>query len=91
MSSDYRIDPIGRILTKYDIGGIFAQNLYKLKGFKIVLILDDSTSMREPLSMGQTKWDELREASSIVLDIAETMDIECDVLFLNRPGFRDVH
>jgi len=80
----------GSILNKYDITGIYAQNLNKLKGFKIVLVLDDSTSMRETLNQGQTKWDELRNACLIVLDIAATYKVECDVLFLNRPGIRNI-
>jgi hypothetical protein len=33
------------VLEKYDITGIFAQKLYLLKGFKVVLICDDSTSV----------------------------------------------
>lgn len=82
-------DP-NEILRKYDITGVYAQHLNRLKGFKLVLICDDSTSMRETLTKGQTKWDELRQSISIVLDIATAFDIECDVLFLNRAGLRNV-
>jgi hypothetical protein len=44
--------------------------------------------MREVLKKGVTKWDELRKVVETVLDIASAFDVECDVLFLNRPGIR---
>jgi hypothetical protein len=78
------------ILARYDITGIYAQHLNKLAGFKIVCICDDSTSMRERLGNGKTKWDELRQNIEIVLDIGAAYSVDCDVLFLNRPGFRNV-
>ena len=56
----------------------------------MVCICDDSTSMRERLEKGQSKWDELRQSIEIVLDIAAAYNVDCDVLFLNRPGFRNV-
>ncbi len=46
--------------------------------------------MREVLNKGQTKWDELRESVKITLDIANAFKVECDVLFLNRMGLRNV-
>jgi hypothetical protein len=79
-----------RILEKYDITGIFAHKLNQLQGFKMVCICDDSTSMRETLAKGQSKWDELIKSIEIVLDIAAAYSVDCDVLFLNRPGFRNV-
>ena len=78
------------IIERYDINRIFSKHLHHLKGFKIVCICDDSTSMREKLNKGQTKWDELEQSIEHVLNIANEYDVECDVLFLNRPGFRKV-
>jgi hypothetical protein len=78
------------ILARYDITGIYAQHLNKLAGFKIVCICDDSTSMRERLGNGKTRWDELKQSIEIVLDIGSAYNVDCDVLFLNRPGFRNV-
>ena len=78
------------VLEKYDITGIFAQKLNQLQGFKLVCICDDSTSMRETLNKGQTKWDELKQSIEIVLDIGAAYKVDCDVLFLNRSGFRNV-
>jgi hypothetical protein len=78
------------VLEKYDITGVFAKNLNQLQGFKLVCICDDSTSMRETLAKGQTKWSELVKSVEIVLDIANAYNVDCDVLFLNRPGLRNV-
>ena len=78
------------VLERYDITGIFAQKLNQLQGFKMVCICDDSTSMREVLNKGQTKWDELRQSIEIVLEIGNAYNVDCDVLFLNRPGLRKV-
>jgi hypothetical protein len=64
--------------------------LNKLAGFKIVCICDDSTSIRERLGNGKTRWDELKQSIEIVLDIGSAYNVDCDVLFLNRPGFRNV-
>ena len=78
------------ITDKYDITGIFSEKLNQLQEFKIVCICDDSTSMRETLNKGQTKWEELKQSIEIVLDIGAAYNVDCDVLFLNRPGFRNV-
>ena len=78
------------VLEKYDITGIFAQKLNQLQGFKMVCICDDSTSMKDVLNKGQTKWDELKQSIDIVLEIGTAYNVDCDVLFLNRPGFRNV-
>jgi hypothetical protein len=78
------------VLRRYDITGEFASNLKKLEKFKVILICDDSTSMRETLTKGQTKWDELRNAVRIVIDVTNSLDIECDLYFLNKPGLRNI-
>ena len=78
------------VLERYDITGIFAQKLNQLQGFKMVCICDDSTSMKDVLNKGQTKWDELKQSIEIVLEIGTAYNVDCDVLFLNRPGFRNV-
>jgi hypothetical protein len=91
MSNFTNLNKVSRnVLEKYDITGFFGQHLNQLKGLKIICICDDSTSMRETLSKGQSKWDELKQSIEIVLDIASAYEVECDVLFLNRPGFRKV-
>ena len=78
------------ILSRYDITGEYARHLNRLGEFKLVCICDDSTSMRERLGNGKTKWDELRQSIEIVLDIAAAYNLDSDVLFLNRSGLRNV-
>jgi hypothetical protein len=78
------------IILKYGINGIYACQLNKITGFKLIVICDDSTSMRELLLKGETKWNALQESLRIVLDIACAYNVEVDVLFLNRIGFRNV-
>lgn len=90
MTSQTSAPEAQNILQKYDISGIFAQKLNMLQGFKIVLICDDSTSMRDILAHGQTKWDELKHSVEIVLDVANAYQVDCDVLFLNCMGLRNV-
>ncbi len=79
------------VFNKYDISEQNMHNFNALRGFKLVLICDDSTSMKEVLrSSGQPKWNELRKLLAIILEIASAFDVECDVLFLNRTGLRNV-
>jgi hypothetical protein len=78
------------ICEKYDITGIFARKLNQLQGFKMVCICDDSSSMSQALIKGRTKWDELKESIKIVLEIGAAYKVECDVMFLNQPGAKNV-
>jgi hypothetical protein len=56
----------------------------------MVCICDDSSSMSQTLNKGQTKWDELKESIKIVLEIGAAYKVECDVMFLNQPGAKNV-
>jgi hypothetical protein len=70
---------------------IFAKNMDKLKGFKVVCICDDSTSMINTLAYGkkQSRWDELKETLTKVLDFLFTKyQIATDVRFLNNQNDR---
>ena len=78
------------ISEKYNITDKVAKKLNQLEKFKMVCVCDDSRSMREPLNNGQTKWDKLRESIKIVIEIGVAFNVECDVKFLNRPGFVNV-
>ncbi|CAF0790949.1 unnamed protein product [Adineta ricciae] len=77
--------------------------LRALEGFEIVMILDDSSSMRTPIidrdqedvspfSQLPTRWDELKHVTSIVVDLAATLDPDgIDIFFLNRPPLLHVN
>jgi hypothetical protein len=80
-----------KLVNKYNVSCFYAQHLHKLREFKVVLILDDSTSMKQKLTTsGQTKWDELRFTSQIIVEILLSLKVECDIVFLNRTGIKNI-
>ncbi|CAF3630852.1 unnamed protein product [Adineta steineri] len=86
------------LVRRFNISPIFAEKLNKLKGYEIVFICDDSGSMKAPLGdvtnpLGpqKTRWDELKETVSIVVDLASVFDPDgIDVYFLNRESMVNV-
>ncbi|CAF0803099.1 unnamed protein product [Adineta steineri] len=91
-----RLERFKHLIVKYNINYDFAFRLRALEGFEIAMILDDSSSMRTPvLSHNQqnlspfdqlpTRWDELKQTVSMVIDLASTLDPDgIDIYFLNR-------
>lgn len=83
------------ICKAYEINPDFAKRLLSLKGYEIIIIADDSGSMnnivtnpsnQNPYGPVLTRWDELKNTISIIVDIAAVMDRNgVDVYFLNRP------
>ncbi|CAF2364225.1 unnamed protein product [Rotaria sp. Silwood2] len=94
--NEIRLKKFENIIRKYNINYDFAYRLRALEGFEIVMIIDDSTSMRTPIidydqeyisSFNQlpTRWDELKHIVSIIVDLAGTLDpVGIDIYFLNR-------
>ena len=82
------------IMGLYEIGDFYSSKLKQLVGFEIVLICDDSSSMRALVkggSLGMTRWEELKRTASIVVDIAGLMDpTGIDIYFLNREPLFNV-
>ncbi|CAF2932478.1 unnamed protein product [Rotaria sp. Silwood2] len=84
---------------RYNINEAFATKLRGLRGYEIVVLCDDSGSMKAPIgrapSAGQqqsTRWEELKKTVSIVVDLASTLDPDgVDVYFLNRKPLLHVH
>lgn len=84
------------ILERYEIGDELRKKLVLLDDFKIVFILDDSSSMKHlltesPLLKVQTRvtrWNELQYFANIALQLANFFDPDgCDVYFINKePG-----
>ena len=95
--NDRRLDRFKEIVEKHQISYDFAFRLRALEGFEIVLILDDSSSMRTPImdpfrnnqspfEQLPTRWDELKQVVSVVVDLASTLNPDgVDIYFLNRP------
>jgi hypothetical protein len=101
-ANDLRLEKFKNLVRQYNINYDFAFRLRALEGFEIVLIVDDSTSMRTPVIDRElenlspfdqlpTRWDELKQLVSIVVDLAATLDSDgLDVFFLNRQPLLNV-
>ena len=87
------------LFERYEIGEEFGKKLECLKDYKIVFILDDSSSMKHlledsPLLKLQprvARWNELQYFANIALQLANFYDTDgCDVHFLNKkPGLKN--
>ncbi|CAF1038342.1 unnamed protein product [Adineta ricciae] len=93
-----RTPNFNQFINRYEINPSFAERLYKLKGYEIVFICDDSGSMSasigdasNPYERQRTRWDELKQTVSIVVDLASILDSDgVDVYFLNREPMLNV-
>ncbi|CAF1383256.1 unnamed protein product [Rotaria sp. Silwood1] len=91
-TSDERMADFQQLVDRYEINYTFAKKLRALEGYEIVFICDDSGSMNTPLGdlsgpfdKAPSRWDELKQTVSIVVDIASVLDPDgVDVYFLNR-------
>ncbi|KAJ3284710.1 hypothetical protein HK104_009814 [Borealophlyctis nickersoniae] len=98
MGSD--MDRFRDVVQRNEISYKMAGKLRILEGYDIVLICDDSGSMSapctqptrgDPFGPKYTRWDELKQAVTIVVDIGATLDSDgVDLYFLNRPSVRNV-
>src|SRR5688500_947086 len=71
------------IIDRYGISTSMSQKLDLLQNNKIVVIADDSSSMRERTEHG-TRWDELKQHLQVVIDIANGInDYGIDIYLLN--------
>jgi len=91
-SDDERLGEFQQVVNRYEINHTFATKLRALDGYEIVFICDDSGSMNTPLGdlagpfvKVPSRWDELKQTVSIVVDIASVLDPDgVDIYFLNR-------
>ncbi|CAF1548969.1 unnamed protein product, partial [Adineta ricciae] len=85
---------ICEIARKYKIPPEMARYLRELREYEIVIVCDDSGSMKTEVDDTEhTRWDELCEIVKIILDIGVRFDSNgVDIYFLNRDvllGVRD--
>ncbi|CAF4080796.1 unnamed protein product [Rotaria sp. Silwood2] len=98
-SRQEHIPEFDEFINRYEINPSFAEKLYGLRGYEIVFICDDSGSMSAPVGevtnpreKQRTRWDELKQTVSIVVDLASILDPDgVDVYFLNREPMLHVH
>jgi uncharacterized protein with von Willebrand factor type A (vWA) domain len=96
-----REEKFAQLIGHFEISQLYAKKLQSLNNFKVVLLLDDSGSMRThiedcahiiPSSVFRpTRWDELKQFSTMAVDIANLFNNGgTNVYFLNRPPMRNV-
>ncbi len=85
------IKNVDDICNKYEISDYIKEDLKMASSHEIILICDDSGSMRTPSDYGKTRWDELKDVSEIIIDIAGILDSSgIDIYFLNREDLLEV-
>ncbi|CAF1298788.1 unnamed protein product [Rotaria magnacalcarata] len=97
-SSEQRMPAFQQYIRRYEINPTFAKKLLALDGYEIVFICDDSGSMNTPLGdvygpykNAATRWDELKQTVSVVVDLASLLDPNgVDIYFLNRDPIFNV-
>jgi len=86
----------GVLLNRFNISICESEDLLALASYDIVLVVDDSGSMRRPSSSqhgsgGQTRWEELKETMQALVEVACCLDADgVDVHFLNMGTLRNV-
>jgi len=88
---------VTQFFTKYDISRTFQEDIDEIKKYDIIVIADDSGSMKEPsryLSFDSncivngTRWNELKETVAIVTELAVLLDDDgIDIRFLNDSTY----
>lgn len=83
---------INEIAQELDIRKSTAERLRQLRDFEIVIVCDDSGSMRTPVDGTQrTRWNELCDIVKIVIRIGTMFDSNgVDIHFLNRQSYLNV-
>lgn len=83
---------INNIAHEFDIRKSTAERLRLLRDFEIVIVCDDSGSMKTPIDGTQrTRWNELCDIVKIVIRIGAMFDSHgVDVYFLNRQSHLNV-
>jgi len=95
-----KMERLRRILDRFEITIAEANDLVVLADYEIVVIADDSGSMsmasappseRKLGAAIPTRWDELRETCSLLVELGCCFDESgLDIFFLNRPALSEV-
>jgi hypothetical protein len=87
----HNIAKLDAICHKHEICENFKYKLKQLETFEIIIVIDDSGSMNTRAGSvnvnnpNQTRWEEAKKTSSIIIDIASIMDNNgVNIHFLNR-------
>ena len=79
-------DRLHELSLRYEIRQELAQRLRKLEDYEIIIVCDDSGSMKTEIDgTNRTRWDELKEFVKIILEVGTIFDPRgVDIYFLNR-------
>lgn len=88
----FAVDRFRAFFDKYRISPYYHNDLKTLERFDIVIVADDSGSMSTQVdNRGKTRWDELKEVLSVVIELGVLLDEDgIDIMFLNRGSRRKV-
>ncbi|KAJ3393196.1 HBS1-like protein [Entophlyctis sp. JEL0112] len=100
-NADARLARLRELVQRHEISNLMALKLRRLESYNIVVIADDSGSMRckstagltaaDPFARTRTRWDELKETLAIVTEVATVLDEDgIDIFFLNRKPLRNI-
>jgi hypothetical protein len=88
------IDPMIRLRQFFqdnEIDERYFEDVSSLDMYDIVIIADDSSSMNQSAGRGKTRWEELCESISKVVQLGSIFDDDgIDLFFLNREGKTNV-
>lgn len=99
-TKDEKLNRLKQIAAKYELAGGAVAKLRQLESYDIVVIADDSSSMMnpahdvskdDPFAKIPTRWEELRERITEIVDIATCLDPDgIDIYFLNGKTAENV-
>ena len=85
LQQQQQMDGFSWFFQKHNISSHYRNDLMTLGMYDIILILDDSGSMKTKTKGNQTRWGELKEMSIPIIDLGSLLDSDgIDVIFLNR-------
>mmetsp|Transcript_22636 Transcript_22636/g.44838 ORF Transcript_22636/g.44838 Transcript_22636/m.44838 type:complete len:308 (-) Transcript_22636:189-1112(-) len=99
-TEEEKLQRLREVCQRHNIAGGAAAKLRQLEAYDIIIIADDSGSMRSPCAVSpsdpfvkaKTRWDELRSRVTSIVEIATCLDKDgIDIYFLNRPPALNVH
>lgn len=88
-----RLEQLDAFIQEHEISVEWAIKLRQLEGFDVVVIADDSGSMKTPVKNPNTKdfknlptrWQEMRDTLTVIMQLSMILDDDgIDVYFLNR-------
>ena len=84
---------LNKISNEFEISNLYIEKMSALNDYDIVFVIDDSGSMKTPISNGthSNRWEELKYITNIAIRLGVIFDDDgIDIRFLNRNGVNNV-